>query len=71
MRIFLLVVVIVLISCNQLASSSVTNLAEKKTDIPRLQRVWDEKYGVMCYFPLKHGTEIVVLEGMSCIQLEK
>lgn len=70
MRILLLVIAIILTSCNQTASGAIPKQGEP-TNIPRLQRVWDEKYGVMCYFPMKQGTEVIVLEGMSCVQLEK
>jgi hypothetical protein len=66
MRIFLLAVVIILISSNQSASGAPTKIGAIN-DTPRLQRVYDEKYGVMCYFPLKQGTDIPVLEGMSCV----
>jgi len=68
MKSLILAIVFVLLSCNQVANSSVP-IAEI-SDIPTLQRVYDKKYNVLCYFPLKYGTEMPVLEGMSCVKLD-
>lgn len=70
MKSLILAIVFVLLSCNQVANSSIPKGLVDFDDTPTLLRVYYKKYNVICYFPLKYGTEMPVLEGMSCVKLD-